>query len=96
MLNSVADMLNYLNLFWQAEWDLDEDDMPETLIEIYTDIFRREFRELVPEYGFRFPRGYRKLNLFVLHSKHFATLYNRGYLQGTVAYSVLRPILALL
>jgi hypothetical protein len=36
------------------------------------------------------------LDLFILHPKHFATLHNRGHLQGTVAYNVLRPILALL
>jgi SNF2-related domain len=96
MLNSVVDMLGYLNLFWQADWELNEEDMPGSLVDLYSDTFRRDHRQQVPQYGSRFPQGYRNLDFFILHPKHFATLHNRGHLQGTVAYNVLRPILALL
>jgi hypothetical protein len=92
MLNSVVDMLGYLNLFWQADWDLKEEHMPDSLVELYSDTFRRDYhdhQQSPPQHGSH-------LDLFILHPKHFATLYNRGQLQGTVAYNVLRPILALL
>ena len=97
MLNSAVDVLGYLNLFWRDDWDLGETyDVDASLEEMYSDDFRRKFRQDNPEYGRSFEPGFQHLDLYVLHPKHFATLSNRGRLTGLVAYNVLRSILSLL
>jgi hypothetical protein len=103
MMNSVNDLLGYLNLIWRMSWSAHEDPRdPKGFItgeRLYTAEFAQEFRAEHQDYGSKFKMPDAKptdVDCFVLDPRSFAYLVNKQRLHGRVAHDVVRRILNLL